>query len=111
MAVSSIPAGEAIALTESGSWLLDVREQDEWDRGHAPSAHLVPLSELSSRIAEIPTDQPVLVVCLAGSRSLRAASALADAGVDAVNVTGGMLAWVSSAGPVVSEGVNEARIE
>ena len=111
MAVSSITAKEAITLTENGGWLLDVREQDEWDRGHAPSAHLVPLSELPSRIAEIPTDQPVLVVCLAGSRSLRAASALAAAGVDAVNVTGGMLAWVSAGGPVVSEGVDEARVE
>ena len=111
MAMSSISAGEAITLTENGGWLLDVREQDEWDRGHAPSAHLVSLSELNSRIAEIPTDQPVVVVCLAGSRSLRAASALSDAGVDAVNVTGGMLAWVSAAGPVVSEGVDEARIE
>ena len=109
--MSSITASEAIALTENGGWLLDVREQDEWDRGHAPSAHLVPLSELHSRITEIPTDQPVLVVCLAGSRSLRAASALADAGVDAVNVTGGMLAWVSAAGPVVSEGADEARVE
>ena len=109
--MSSITASEAIALTENGGWLLDVREQDEWDRGHAPSAHLVPLSELHSRIAEIPTDQPVLVVCLAGSRSLRAVSALADAGVDAVNVTGGMLAWVSAAGPVVSEGADEARVE
>ena len=111
MAMSSINAGEAIRLTENGGWLLDVREQDEWDRGHAPSAHLVPLSELRSRIAEIPTDKAVLVVCLAGSRSLRAASALADAGVDAVNVTGGMLAWVSATGPVVSEGVNDARVE
>ena len=111
MAVSSTTASEAIALTENGGWLLDVREQDEWDRGHAPLAHPVPLSELHSRIAEIPTDQPVLVVCLAGSRSLRAASALADAGVDAVNVTGGMLAWLSAGGPVVSEGVDEARVE
>jgi len=111
MAVSSITAEDAIALTENGGWLLDVREQDEWDRGHAPSAHPVPLSELTSRIAEIPTNQPVLVVCLAGSRSLRAASALAAAGVDAVNVSGGMLAWVSAGGSVVSEGVDEAHIE
>ena len=111
MAVSSITAVDAITLTEIGGWLLDVREQDEWDRGHAPSAHAVPLSELNSRLAEIPTDQPILVVCLAGSRSLRAASVLADAGVDAVDVSGGMLAWVSAGGPVVSEGVDEARIE
>jgi len=106
-----VTALEAIALSESGTWLLDVREQDEWDRGHAPTAHLVPLSELGARIAEIPTDQPVLVVCLAGGRSLRAASALGAAGVDAVNVAGGMQAWSSAGGPLVSDGADAARIE
>jgi rhodanese-related sulfurtransferase len=111
MAVSSITASEAIARAESGTWLLDVREQDEWNRGHAPSAHLVPLSELGARVAEIPTDQEVLVVCLAGGRSLRAATALADAGVDAVNVSGGMLAWSAADGPLVSDGSDAARVE
>ena len=33
--VTEATAEEAIALTESGAWLLDVREQDEWDRGNA----------------------------------------------------------------------------
>lgn len=111
MTLSSVPAREAIALVEGGTWLLDVREQEEWDRGHAPSAHLVPLSELGERIAEIPTDQPVLVVCLAGSRSLRAATALSESGVDAVNVDGGMQAWSSADGPVVSDGADAARVE
>ena len=109
--VSSISATEAIALTESGSWLLDVREQVEWDRGHAPTAHLVPLSELPARLVEIPSDQLVLVVCHAGGRSLRAATALADAGVDVVNVTGGMLAWSASGGALVSDGSDAARVE
>ncbi|MBG6108052.1 rhodanese-like domain-containing protein [Frigoribacterium sp. CG_9.8] len=111
MAVSSITAREAITLTGNGTWLLDVRDQDEWDRGHAPSAHLVPLSELPARLAEIPTDQQVLVVCLAGSRSLRAATALAESGVDAVTVSGGMLAWSTANGPLVSAGADAARIE
>lgn len=111
MPVASVSASEAIRLSESGTWLLDVREQDEWDRGHAPSAHLVPLSELAARVAEIPTDQRVLVVCLAGARSFRAATALAESGVDAANVSGGMLAWSATEGPLVSDGVDAARIE
>jgi rhodanese-related sulfurtransferase len=108
---TEVTALEAIALTEGGTWLLDVREQNEWDRGHAPGAHFVPLSELGARIAEIPTDQPVLVVCLAGGRSLRAASALAGVGVEAVNVAGGMQAWVSADGPLVTDGAEPARVE
>ena len=111
MAVSSVTALEAIALTEGGTWLLDVREQDEWNRGHASAAHLVPLSELGARIAEVPTDQRVLVVCLPGGRSLRAATALEGAGVDAVDVAGGMQAWSSADGPLVSDGAETARVE
>ncbi|MFM9918153.1 rhodanese-like domain-containing protein [Lacisediminihabitans sp. H27-G8] len=111
MAVPSVTASEAITLSEGGTWLLDVREQDEWDRGHAPSAHLVPLSELGARLAEVPTDQQVLVVCLSGGRSQRAATALAQSGVDAVNVSGGMLAWSAADGPLVSEGTDAARVE
>ncbi len=109
--LTEVTAEEAIVLTESGAWLLDVREQDEWDRGHSPRAHLVPLRELGSRMAEIPADQPVLVVCLSGSRSLRAARALVGAGVDAVNVSGGMLAWTAANGPLVSDGEAAAHVE
>lgn len=109
--VAEVTAVEAIALSEGGTWLLDVREQDEWDRGHAPLAHLVPLSELGSRLADIPTDEQVLVVCHAGGRSLRATVALRAAGHDAVNVAGGMLAWEKSGGRLVSDGPDAARVE
>ena len=43
MAVFSVTASEAVARTENGGWLLDVRDPDEWNRGHSPSAHPVPL--------------------------------------------------------------------
>jgi rhodanese-related sulfurtransferase len=108
---SEVSAEQAIALTEGGTWLLDVREQDEWDRGHAPLAHLVPLSELGTRLAEIPADEKVLVVCHAGGRSLRATKALVSAGHDAVNVAGGMLAWASAGGPLASDGTAAPRVE
>ncbi len=89
---------DAIARVAEGSILIDVREQDEWDAGHAPDARLIPLSELQSRVAEIPTDQPVLIICHSGGRSLRATSFLRSEGVDAVNVMGGMTAWAQLGG-------------
>ena len=49
--------------------LLDVREQDEWDAGHAPGAHHIPLGQLGTRQAEIPTDREVVAVCRSGRRS------------------------------------------
>jgi rhodanese-related sulfurtransferase len=96
--VASVTASEAITLSENSTWFLDVREQDEWERGHAPSAHPVPGSELGAGVTEIPTDQQVLVVCRGGARLLRVANALAETGVDALNVSGGMIAWSSAGG-------------
>ena len=40
----------------AGSYLLDVREDDEWAAGHAPDATHVRLSELSARTGEIPRE-------------------------------------------------------
>lgn len=104
-------AAEAIVLTGEGAWLLDVREQDEWDRGHAAHAHLVPLSELGARLADIPKDEKILVVCRSGARSLRATTALREAGYRAVNVVGGMVAWAEAGGDLVADGTDAPRVD
>ena len=33
--------------------LFDVREQDEWDAGHAPAARHLPASELAARLGRV----------------------------------------------------------
>lgn len=109
--VVSVDTVEAVTRSASGTWLLDVREQSEWDLGHAPHAHFVPLSELGTRLGEIPMGEQVLVVCRAGGRSLRAAEALIGAGFDAVNVSGGMLAWSQAGGELVAEAAGVPRVE
>jgi rhodanese-related sulfurtransferase len=89
---------EAIALVAEGTLLVDVREQDEWDSGHAPDARLLPLSQLQERVTELPEDTRFLVICHSGGRSMRATAFLRAEGFDAVNVTGGMVAWAQSGG-------------
>jgi len=96
-----ITAEEAIELAGEGALLVDVREQWEWDRGHAPTAVLMPMSAFADHVDELPTDADILVICHAGSRSLTVASALADAGYRAVDVLGGMDAWERAGGAVV----------
>jgi rhodanese-related sulfurtransferase len=103
---AEIEIDDAIARVAGGAYLVDVREQDEWDRGHAPAAHLVPMSVFQERLAELPTDEPLLVICHSGMRSARATKALVDAGYDAVSVVGGMEAWQSAGGEVV-EGTSQ----
>ena len=79
------------AHRREGVVLLDVREQDEWDAGHAPGALHIPLGDLRPEM--IPADTAVMCMCRSGGRSGNATSMLRAAGIDAVNVSGGMNAW------------------
>jgi len=56
--------------------LLDVREPQEYARGHVPGAVNVPQANLASRLDTIPRDQPDLAICWAGSRSFHSAQFL-----------------------------------
>jgi rhodanese-related sulfurtransferase len=93
------------------AYLLDVREPDEWDAGHAPGAHFVPMMEIPARIAEVPTDVDVVVVCRSGGRSGQVVSYLMGNGWDNVrNLDGGMQSWAAAGREVVSEDGRPARI-
>ncbi|SDN28409.1 rhodanese-like domain-containing protein [Allokutzneria albata] len=82
--------------------LLDVREQDEWNAGHAPGALHIPLGELAERLAELPEDGELHVVCRMGGRSARAVAFLNQNGWDAINVAGGMQSWQAAGKPLVA---------
>lgn len=97
--VQEVPA----ASVPEGAWLLDVRENEEWAAGYAPGARHIPLGELGARTAEIPQDQPVYVICRSGGRSARAAQALAAAGWETINVTGGMQDWAAAGRPMATD--------
>lgn len=99
--VPEVSVGDAITETSEGVILVDVREQDEWDAGHAPGARLIPLSMLQQRASELPHDTRLLIVCQGGMRSLRAARFLRAEGRNAMNVGGGMAAWVAAGGQIV----------
>jgi rhodanese-related sulfurtransferase len=100
--MAEISVSDAIAQVAAGSTLIDVREQDEWDAGHAPSAQFLPLSALPERFAELPAGIPLLVICHSGRRSERACAFLTENGYDVTNVLGGMSAWAEAGGPVVA---------
>nr|NLD41392.1 rhodanese-like domain-containing protein [Actinomycetales bacterium] len=85
-----------------GTHLLDVREPDEWNAGHAPGAIHIPLGDLSARVAEIP-DGPLYVVCRGGGRSSRAAAWLREFGYEATNLDGGMSAWSGRSLPMTRD--------
>jgi len=82
-------------MVDEGATLLDVRHPEEWEAGHAPEAVFLPLDELGDRYTELPTDRTIVVICRSGARSARATEALVGAGYNAVNLAGGMKAWVA----------------
>ncbi|MGH3432834.1 MAG: rhodanese-like domain-containing protein [Thermocrispum sp.] len=96
--VSELPAGEFP--------LLDVREDDEWQAGHAPGALHIPLRDLPARMGELadfPDGHPVFVVCRTGGRSEQATAFLNANGYEACNVAGGMKSWQTEGRPMVAE--------
>jgi rhodanese-related sulfurtransferase len=99
--VHEVSALQAAELVQAGAMLLDVREADEWQAGHAPVAVHLPMSTISGRAGELPTDRQIICVCHLGQRSAMVADALRRAGWDAVNLSGGMESWAAAGLPVV----------
>jgi len=101
--VPSVSVPELPAELPTDTTLLDVREQDEWDAGHAPQALHIPMSELAGRLGELPEDRDVLVICRSGGRSARVTEYLNANGWDARNVDGGMQSWQATGRPLTAE--------
>ena len=79
-------------LVESGAYIIDVREESEFKRGHIIGAHNIPQSEIRRRLDEIPTDRPVYLHCRSSQRSYYCYCALKGRGFDNItNIQGSFL--------------------
>lgn len=82
--------------------VLDVREPWETEAAPFPGAITVPMGQVPARLAELPRDRPLVVLCHRGSRSLRVTYWLRAHGfADAVNLRGGIDAWSREVDPSV----------
>jgi len=72
----AIDVTRAPQAISDGAVLLDVRQLDEWQVGHAPRAQHVPLGQLETRLGEIPAGRPIIAVCRSGRRSAIATNML-----------------------------------
>ena len=82
--------------------VLDVREPFEFASGHVPGALSMPMHMVPLRLAELPTDSTIYVICAMGNRSWQVCHFLGQHGVSAINVTGGTVAWQSAGLPIES---------
>ena len=100
-AVVEITVDEGYAEYQAGTFLLDVRTQEEWDTFHIPDTTLIPLDELEDRLGELPQDQKIVVVCNSGNRSVPGAEILLENNfTDVVSMDGGVSAWSEAGYPI-----------
>jgi len=104
---SNLDSAQALALVNERNnvFLLDVRTFGEYRQARLANARLIPIDQLTRRLAEIPKDQPVLVYCAVGSRSAQVVNYLARRGYPEVyNLSGGIYAWAQKGYPVLQGG-------
>ena len=84
-----MPVADWLEIDRTGALLLDVREADEFTRGHLPKAINLPLSQLRSRYVELPKDRDIWVCCAVGQRAYFATRFLSQHGYRSLNLSGG----------------------
>jgi adenylyltransferase/sulfurtransferase len=85
---------------ESAPVLIDVRESDELEISRFPAYTHIPMSEITSRLAEIDPGSDLVIVCRTGNRSARVTAYLLQAGYPRVrNLAGGINEWVRLVDP------------
>jgi rhodanese-related sulfurtransferase len=100
---SEISVSDALAKRDSGAYILDVRQPDEWNQAHIPNSTLIPLDQLADRMSELPKDQEIVVVCRSGNRSAQRRDILLEAGfTDVTSMAGGLNQWKAAGYPTVS---------
>ena len=87
-------------LAAQSAVVVDVRQHAEWKTGHIHDAIHIPLSQLSSRLHQLPRGKTIVTVCRSGHRSALAARTLTRAGHDVLNLRGGMNAWARAGLPI-----------
>ncbi len=104
---SSVREVGALAATQlinrQNAVMLDLREAKEYEGGHLPNALHIPLSQLSSRAAELSklTSRPLIAYCDRGNKSRALGPTLAKLGfAEVYTLRGGVHAWTEAGLPV-----------
>jgi rhodanese-related sulfurtransferase len=99
----NVDVTQARDLIAEGALLLDVREDSEFELGHAPGALHIALAEVPDHLTDLAKERQIVCVCRSGGRSARASKFLAENGFTVVNLEGGMTAWAESGAPLESD--------
>lgn len=75
--------------TQTEPFIVDIRTEDDYKRGSLQNAINIPMAQLKERMAQLPKDKTIYLLCHTGERSVDYVEMLDDAGYDAVNISGG----------------------
>jgi len=79
-------------LIDKGAYIVDIREEYQFNKGHLKNAVNIPFGQVRKRIAEFPKDRPIYIQCRTGQDSYNVALTLQYLGFDNVyNVCGGFM--------------------
>jgi len=79
-------------LVADGACIIDIREKDQFEKGHLEAALNIPFSQVRDRISEFPTDKPIFIHCRTGQDSYNVVLTLQYLGFeDVYNVCGGFM--------------------
>jgi rhodanese-related sulfurtransferase len=107
---NATPDEVADAVLSGELLVLDVREPEEFEQGHLPGALNIPRGWLELRAdpswrahdERLTPDEPVLVYCTVGPRSILAAATLRELGyTNVANLDEGLVAWKNAGYPVI----------
>lgn len=95
----------AAAIDQGGPLeLIDIRGSNDFSRSHLLGARCIPVEQLSERLAEMPKDAVVVLICRTGEKSKEAAETLqASAGREVLALDKGLLEWEGSGRPTYSD--------
>lgn len=81
-------------------FVLDVRTEGEFAKGHIPGATNIPVEQLRERLMEVPKDRKVATYCQVGQRGYLATRILLQNEFDAANISGGYRLWAIENGKI-----------
>jgi len=100
------PTQATLLINREDAVVVDVREQQEYSKGHVPNSRHIPLAQLDKRIGELEKfkNRPIIVLCQSGNRSLSACGALRKNGFEKVfNLAGGVSDWEQAGLPLTTK--------
>jgi rhodanese-related sulfurtransferase len=94
---------DAARQVQAGALLLDVREPFEVQICAVTSSRHIPMRQIPESLSELPRDQPILVLCHHGGRSLRVTQFMrANGFANVTNIAGGIDAWAKQIDPALA---------